>query len=79
MIIKKLLSIIALILISGEIYKDFSDRQKEVLLKLAIAYYFDHNYSKAKESFLELGKVVNLKTLPIYPDLEPVLRELGIN
>ena len=52
--------------------------RENVLLKLAIAYYFDHNYDKSRQTFLELKKTINLKLLPIYPDLEPVLQELGI-
>ena len=51
----------------------------EVLLKLAIAYYFDKNYEQSRQIFLEVNKSVNLKSLPMYPDLEPVLQELGIN
>ncbi len=51
----------------------------EVTLKLAIAYYFDHNYDKSRETFLGLKKTIDLKSLPIYPDLKPVLQELEID
>ncbi|MBI5401388.1 O-antigen ligase family protein [Candidatus Wolfebacteria bacterium] len=69
---------IALKMVDGEINGGSSVRRQEILLKLAIAYYFDRNYEKSREMFLELNKTVNLKTLPIYPDLKPVLQELGI-
>ncbi len=51
----------------------------DILLKLAIAYYFDHNFIESKKTFLELKKMTDLKTLPIYEDLKPVLQEIGIN
>ncbi len=54
-------------------------QKANILLKLAIAYYFDENKEMAKSSFLELKKLVDIKTIPIYPDLQPILQELGIN
>ncbi|MDI6717429.1 MAG: O-antigen ligase family protein [Patescibacteria group bacterium] len=52
--------------------------REDILLKLAIAYYFDKNYEKSSKTFLELKEAVDLKTLPIYENLKPVLQELGI-
>ncbi|MBI5079268.1 O-antigen ligase family protein [Candidatus Wolfebacteria bacterium] len=67
---------LALSVISGE--AGYPARRQEILLKLAIAYYFDKNYEQSRQTFLELKKAVDLKLSPIYPDLQPVLRELGI-
>ena len=53
--------------------------RKDILLKLALAYYFDHNFIESKNIFLELKKTIDFKILPIYEDLRPVLQEIGIN
>ena len=50
-----------------------------ILLKLAVAYYFDGDYENSRQTFLELKESVDLKQLPIYPELQPVLQELGID
>ncbi len=70
---------IALKMVNGEINGGSSVRRQEILLKLAIAYYFDKNYEQSRQAFLELKKIIDFKSLPIYPDLKPVLQELGIN
>jgi O-antigen ligase len=48
-----------------------------ILLKLGIAYYFDGNRDEARNNFLELQKLIDVKKLPIYPELKPVLDDLG--
>ena len=53
--------------------------KSNILLKLAVAYYFDGNYEQSRQRFLELKKSIDLKQLPIYPELQPVLQELGID
>lgn len=53
--------------------------REDILLKLALAYYFDHNFIESKNTFLELQKTIDLKFLPIYPDLKPVLQDIGIS
>lgn len=50
-----------------------------ILLKLAVAYYFDKDYDNARQTFLELEQMIDLKSLPIYPQLKPVLEQLKIN
>jgi tetratricopeptide (TPR) repeat protein len=52
-----------------------------ILLKLGVAYYFDANKEKARESFNKLKESklkIDFKMLPIYPELRPILEELGI-
>lgn len=49
-----------------------------IRLKLAVAYYFNKDYANAKQTFLELRQEVNLKSLPIYAQLKPVLEQLNI-
>lgn len=70
---------IALKIVNGEINGGSSVRRQEILLKLAIAYYFDKNYEQSRQAFLELKKIIDFKLLPIYPDLKPVLQELKID
>jgi len=48
-------------------------------LRLAVAYYMAEQYANAKEAFSSLSKDINLRTLPMWPQLEPVMRELGVN
>jgi len=47
-------------------------------LKLALAYYFNGQKDLARETFSELGQEIDFSQLTIYPDLKPVLDELGI-
>jgi len=47
-------------------------------LKLALAYYFNGQKDSARETFLELSQEINFSKLAIYPDLKPVLDELGV-
>lgn len=68
----------ALDLLDRNIMGSSSISREDILLKLAIAYYFDHNYIDAKKVFLEASKTVDFKSLSMYPDLKPVLQELGI-
>jgi tetratricopeptide (TPR) repeat protein len=52
-----------------------------ILLKLGVAYYFDANKEKARESFNKLKESklkIDFKMLPIYPELRPILEELEI-
>lgn len=69
----------ALVIINGERTGNTLAQRQEVLLKLAVAYYFDYDYEQSRQVFLALKKIVDLKSLPIYPNLEPVLQELKIN
>lgn len=59
--------------------KTLSQKKANVLLKLAIAYYFDNDFDESEKYFLELKEMIDLKTLPIYPQLKPVLEQLKIN
>jgi Tfp pilus assembly protein PilF len=47
-------------------------------LRLAVAYYMAEQYANAKEAFGSLAKDIDLRTLPMWPQLEPVMRELGV-
>lgn len=50
-----------------------------IILKLAIAYYLDGDFDNAKKMFIELSGLISIKSLPIYPDLKPVLQQLNLN
>ena len=70
---------------SIELYKLALDKMSDninkpdVLLKLAVAYYFDNNKEQSRQTFLELKKLVDLKKIPIYPQLQPILEDLKID
>lgn len=51
---------------------------RDAEMKLAVAYYLGGRKDRAREWFIGLGKKVNYKELRIWPDLEPVLKELGV-
>lgn len=51
---------------------------RDAEMKLAVAYYLGGRKDRAREWFISLGKKVNYKELRIWPDLEPVLKELGV-
>lgn len=49
-----------------------------IRLKLAVAYYFNKDYDNSRQTFLDLEQQIDLKSLPIYPQLKPVLQELHL-
>ena len=51
---------------------------RDAEMKLAVAYYLGGRKDRAREWFTSLGKKVKFRELRIWPDLEPVLKELGV-
>ncbi len=54
------------------------DQRAKILVKMGIAAYLGGDKASAAESFRGAMAGLDLRTLPIYPSLAPVLQELGI-
>lgn len=53
--------------------------EANIILKIAVAYYLKGEAGNAREMFMLLAKRIDVKTLPIYPQLIPVFQELELN
>ncbi|GEM_PF-1452927 len=61
------------LLMTGDIMK-----KNEIYLKIAVAYYLWGNNVEAKRTFEGLFGQIEYRSLPLWPQLEPVFNELGI-
>ena len=52
--------------------------EKDLKLKIAIAYYYSGQKEEARQTFMDLIKEVDLKISPVYPQIKAIMEELGI-
>lgn len=52
--------------------------QPNVLLKLALAYYYNHDFDTSRKTFLELASKIDMTKLPIYEKLIPILKQVKV-
>lgn len=64
---------------AASLHGDLKERVRlQATLKLGVASYFFGDKNQSADYFREFGKSIDFKSLPIYPQLQPVLKELDV-